>query len=121
MITASATRSTSSSRCELKQHVNTKLVGHTSDEAQHLFALHRIEAVGRLVEQYQGWIRCDCLGELDSLALARRHRADGAQALLSETELEQHIAGAARRLAVGQPAHLGEVGDDFVGGDVRRQ
>ena len=56
-----------------------------SDQREHLVALHRIEAVGRFVEQHERRIGRDRLGELDPLALPGRHRAERAESFLAET------------------------------------
>ena len=63
---------------------------------EHLLALHRVEAVGRLVEQHEVGVVGDGLGQLHPLALAGRHRADRAEPLLAEADLPQRVAGPVR-------------------------
>ena len=83
-----------------------------SDQGEHLVALHRVESVGRFVEEDQTWVGGDRLGELDALTLPGRHRAEGTEPFLAEADQPQCIARPAAGLVARQSAHLGEVLDE---------
>ena len=78
-------------------------------EGEHVVALHRVEAVGGLVEQQQERVVGEGRGELDPLPLAGRHGAEGAEPLLAQAHLPERVAAPAGGVAMGQPVHLGQV------------
>ncbi len=84
-----------------------------SHQREHVVALDRVEAVGRLVEQDQLRVVHQRLGQLDPLALAGRHRADGTEPLLAKADLEQDLARAHHRRAMRDAPHLSEVADQL--------
>ena len=54
----------------------------------------------------------------DPLALTGRHRAEGAEPLLTEPDEVERVAGATAGFVTGQALHLGEVADEVVGPQV---
>ena len=117
---ASQIRSTSSSRCD-DDDVDAELGADAADEGEHVVALHRVEAVGGLVEQHQVGVVGDGLGQLHPLALPGRHRADRPEPLLAEPDRPEGVARAVGGVAPRQPVHLGEVAHEVVGPRVGRQ
>ena len=91
------------------------------DQAQHLVATGRVEAVGRLVQQHQLRVVHQGLGELDPLLHAGRVAADRPVALLEQADVAQRVRGPLAGGVGGQPGHPGEVHDQLGGGDVGRQ
>ena len=75
-----------------QHHVDAELTIHLADDVEHLVALHRVEAVGRFVEHDELRVGGDRLGELHPLALAGRHRAEGAEPLLAEPDEVERVA-----------------------------
>jgi len=61
------------------------------------------------------------LSQLDALALAGGHGADGTEALLAQADLEQDLARPHHRRAVRDATHLGKVTDQLIGFDVGRK
>ena len=88
----------------------------TGDQLQHGVALHRVEPVGRLVEEDQVGRVGDGLSQLHPLALAGRHRAQRAEALLAQSHQEEGVGRPLGGLVGGQAVHLGHVADEVVGG-----
>ena len=101
--------------------VDAELGADPADEREHVVALHGIEAVGGLVEQHEGRVVGDGLGQLHPLALAGRHGADRAEPLLAQTDLPERVAGPRGGLAVGQAVDLGDVAHEVVGAGVAGQ
>ena len=81
-----------------------------ADQAEHLVAADRVEAVGRLVEQDQLRVVDQGLGELDPLLHAGRVAADGAVALLVEADVAQRVGGALAGRGRRQPGHAAPCG-----------
>ena len=98
-----------------------KVGSDPAHEREHVVALDRVEAVGRLVQQDQLRVVHQGLSKLDALALAGRHRADGSEALLAEADLEQDLARPHHRRPVRDAAHLREVTDQLAGFHVGRE
>ena len=71
--------------------MHAELGADATDEGEHLRPLHRVEPVGRLVEEDELGIVGDRRGELDPLALARGHQPDRTEALLAETDQPQRV------------------------------
>jgi hypothetical protein len=101
--------------------VDAELGSDAPDQAQHVVALERIEPVRRLVEEHEARIVRDRRGELDSLALAGGHRADRAEALLSEADVPERIVRALDRRLPRDPVKLGQVPHEVCSVSVRRQ
>ena len=108
---------------QVRRHhdVDAELGADAADQGEHVVALHRVEAVGGLVEQHQVGVVGDGLGQLHPLALAGGHGADGAEALLAETDRPERIARPVGGVALRQPVDLGDVAHEVVGPGVRRQ
>ena len=119
--TWSQTRSTSSRTCDDEHHVDPEVAFDLHDDVEHLVALHRVEAVGRLVEHDEARVGGDRLGELDPLALPGRHRAERAEPLFAEPDQVQRVARPAAGLVAWESLHLGEVADEVVGPHVVRE
>ncbi|CAN5816563.1 hypothetical protein BH23ACT1_BH23ACT1_14180 [soil metagenome] len=94
-----------------QHHVDAELRADAPDQVQHLFPLHGVEAVGRLVEQQQGRVVRQSGGQLHALALTGRHGPHWTMALLAQPDLKQGVAGPGGGLSMGQPVHLGQVAD----------
>ena len=95
-----------------QQHGDAELVADAVDQLQHGVALHRVEAVGGLVEQHQLRVVGEGLGELHPLALAGGHGAERPAALLAQPDLPQHVRCPVGGLAVGEAVDLGDVADE---------
>lgn len=89
-----------------------------ADQAEHLVAPDRVEAVGRLVEEDQLGVVDESLGQLDALLHARGVAADGAVALLVEPDVAQGVGGALPGRGRREPGHAGHVDDELGGRDV---
>ena len=74
-----------------EHHVDAEVVADPADEGEHVVALHRVEAVGGLVEQHQHGVVDDGLGQLHPLALAGGHGAQGPDPLLAQPDLPHHV------------------------------
>ena len=92
-----------------------------ADQAEHLVAADRVEAVGRLVQEDQLRVVDQGLGELDALLHAGRVAADGAVALLVQADVAQGVRGALAGGGRRQPGHARHVDDELGGRDVGRQ
>jgi hypothetical protein len=101
--------------------VDAELAPDPTDQVEHLRPLHRVEPVGRLVEQHQMRIVRDRGRELDPLPLARGHRGHRAEALLSESDEPERIVGALDGGAPGQQVYLRQVPDEIRCGKLRRE
>ena len=101
--------------------VHAELGADAADEIEHLRPLHRVEPVGRLVEEDDLGVVGDRGGELHALPLPRGHRPDGAEALLAEADQPERVVGALHGRAARQQVHLGEVTDEIGRGQLRRQ
>ena len=92
-----------------------------TDEIEHLRPLHRVEPVGRLVEQDELGVVRDRGGELDPLPLAGGHRPDRTEALLAEADQPERVVRPLHGRAVRQQVHLGEVAHEVARGQLRRK
>ena len=101
--------------------VHAELGADPPDQRQHVVALERVEAVGRLVEQDEGGIVNDCSGELHALALAGRHRPDRPEPLLPEPDLPECIVRALDRSPPREAVQLPEMAHEIRRVDVGRQ
>ena len=101
--------------------VHAELGADAADQGEHLRPLHRVEPVGRLVEQDELGIVSDRRGELDPLPLARGHRPDRTEALLAEAHEPQRVVRPLDGGAAGQQVHLGEMSHEVGRGELRRQ
>ena len=96
---------------DLVQHVRgdehrAALGAEPADQLHHVAALHRVEAVERLVEQQQLGRVHERLGELDALAHALREAADAALRGVLEPDARERLGGGARRIGhVAQARH----------------
>ena len=99
--------------------VHLELAPDPADQRQHVVALERIEAVGRLVEENEGGIVHDRSGELHALPLPRRHRPDRPESLLAEPDLPESVVRPLDRRSGGEPVQLAEVPHEIGGVDVR--
>ena len=75
-----------------EQYVDLELGADLSDECEHVVSLNRIETIGRLIEENDGWPVGDRLRELHALSLTGRHRANRPSALLPETNKPERVA-----------------------------
>ena len=89
--------------------MDAELRADAADQREHLCPLHRVEPVGRLVEEDELGVVGDRGGELDPLPLAGGHRADRAEPLLAEPHQPERVVGALDRGTARQQVHLGEV------------
>lgn len=92
-----------------------------ADQAQHLVAADRVEAVGGLVEEHQLRVVDQRLGELDALLHAGGVAADGAVALLVQPHVAQGVRGALTGGGRREPGHARHVHDELGGRDVGGQ
>ncbi len=109
----SQVRSTSAIRCDEKSTLipNSRCVFLMSDE--HLLAASGIEPRGRFVEENERGVVHQRLAELDALLHAGGVPADGAVALLEETDVAQRVSRAGARHVRWEPAHLRHVREEF--------
>lgn len=92
-----------------KQHVDAEFFADLANQRQHLVALDGIEPVGRLIEQHEGRVGCNGLGQLDPLALPGRHGAEWPEPFLAEADQPQRVACSALRLLSWHASNLGEM------------
>ncbi len=98
-----------------------ELGADAAHEVEHLVPSHRVEPVGRLVEQHQLRVVDERLRELDALPHAGRVAAHRAIALLEEADVAQRLRGALAGGAARQAVHLGHVRDELGRADLERQ
>ena len=103
------------------EDVHAELGADAPDEIEHLRPLHRVEPVGRLVEEDQLGVVCDRSCELDALSLPRRHRSDRAKALLAEPDEPERVVRTLHSRPAGEKVHFGQVPDEVGGRELRRQ
>ncbi len=95
-----------------------ELRADAADEREHLCALHRIEAVGGLVEEHELGIVGDRRCELHALPLAGRHRPHGPKPLFAETDEPERVVRPLDGGAVREKVHLGDVPDEVGRGEL---
>ena len=100
--------------------VHAELGADATDEIEHLRPLHRVEPVGRLVEEHDLRVVGDRGGKLHALALPRGHRPNGAEAL-TEADEPERVVGRCTGRAAREQVHLGEVTDEIGRGQLRRR
>ena len=101
--------------------VHAELGADAADQGEHLRPLHRVEAVGRLVEEHELRVVRDRRGELHALALPRRHRADGAEPLLAEPDEPERVVRALHAARAREQVHLREMPHEVGRGELGRQ
>ena len=94
--------------------VHPELAADASDQIEHLRPLHRVEPVGRLVEEDDFGVMRDRGGQLHALPLSRGHRPDGTEALLAEADQPERFVRALHSGATRQQMHLGEMPHEIV-------
>ena len=91
------------------------------DEAEHLVATGRVQAVRRLVEEEEPRVVDDRLGQLDALAHPGGVAADRPVALLGEPHVAEDVRGPLAGGLGGQAGEPAGLGDELGRADVRRQ
>ena len=88
------------------------------DDVQHFVALHRVEAVGRFVEHDETWVGSNCLGKLDTLALAGRHGAQRPKSFFTQANQVERVACSRPGLVAGESLDFGQMANKIVGPEV---
>jgi hypothetical protein len=88
------------------------------DKDEHRLPAGRIQPIGRLVEEKQGRVVDEGLGQLDSLFHAGRVAADQAVALLVQADMAQDVRGPLSRGRCRDARHASHVRDELGRGDV---
>ena len=101
--------------------VHPELGADATDEVEHLRPLHRVEPVGRLVEEDDLGVVRDRGGKLHALPLSRGHRPDRTEALLTQADQPERVVCALHGCTVRQQVHLGEVPHEIRRGQLRRK
>ncbi len=91
------------------------------DEAEHVVAAGRVEAVRRLVQQHELRVVHERLRELHPLLHAGRVAADGTVALLVQADVPQRVGRALASRRLRQPGHARHVDDELGRRHVRRE